>query len=91
MRPYIKGWPSEPINLPPEKPLTLNKTQALSKRYGGKLAVNNVSFEVQAEEVYGFLGPNGAGKSTTIKMIVGLLQPTSGTVRVAGYEFQVYS
>jgi len=67
---------------------TLIETQALFKRYGDKLAVNNVSFEVQAGEVFGFLGPNGAGKTTTIKMIVGLLQPTSGTIRVAGYDVQ---
>ena len=67
---------------------TLIETQALVKRYGDKLAVNNVSFEVQAGEVFGFLGPNGAGKTTTIKMIVGLLQPTSGTIRVAGYNVQ---
>jgi ABC-2 type transport system ATP-binding protein len=68
--------------------VTLIETQALSKRYGDKLAVNNVSLEVQAGEVFGFLGPNGAGKTTTIKMIVGLLQPTSGTIRVAGYDVQ---
>ena len=67
---------------------TLIETQALVKRYGDKLAVNNVSFEVQAGEVFGFLGPNGAGKTTTIKMIVGLLQPTSGTIKVAGYDVQ---
>ncbi len=63
-------------------------TQALVKRYGDKMAVNNVSLEVQAGEVFGFLGPNGAGKTTTIKMIVGLLQPTSGTVKVAGFDVQ---
>ena len=63
-------------------------TQALVKRYGDKMAVNNVSLEVQAGEVFGFLGPNGAGKTTTIKMIVGLLQPTSGTVQVAGFDVQ---
>jgi ABC-2 type transport system ATP-binding protein len=67
---------------------TLIETQALVKRYGDKVAVNNVSLEVKAGEVFGFLGPNGAGKTTTIKMIVGLLQPTSGTVRVAGYDVQ---
>jgi ABC-2 type transport system ATP-binding protein len=67
---------------------TLIETQALVKRYGDKVAVNNISFEVQAGEVFGFLGPNGAGKTTTIKMIVGLLQPTSGTIRVAGYDVQ---
>jgi ABC-2 type transport system ATP-binding protein len=67
---------------------TLIETNALVKRYGDKVAVNNVSFTVQSGEVFGFLGPNGAGKTTTIKMIVGLLQPTSGTVKVAGYDVQ---
>jgi ABC-2 type transport system ATP-binding protein len=67
---------------------TLIETQALVKRYGDKTAVNNVSLNVQAGEVFGFLGPNGAGKTTTIKMIVGLLQPTSGTVKVAGFDVQ---
>ncbi|MGE5222822.1 MAG: ABC transporter ATP-binding protein [Omnitrophica WOR_2 bacterium] len=58
------------------------------KRYGDKLAVDDVSFNVYGGEVFGFLGPNGAGKTTTIKMIVGLLQPTSGFVRVDGYDVQ---
>jgi ABC-2 type transport system ATP-binding protein len=66
----------------------LIETQNLVKKYGDKLAVNNVSFSVQAGEVFGFLGPNGAGKTTTIKMIVGLLQPTSGTVKVDGFDIQ---
>ena len=61
----------------------------LVKKYGDKLAVNDISLDVSAGEVFGFLGPNGAGKTTTIKMIVGLLQPTSGTVKVAGYDVQV--
>jgi len=60
----------------------------LSKRYGDKAAVNNVSFRVSGGEIFGFLGPNGAGKTTTIKMIVGLLQPSSGTVSVCGYDVQ---
>lgn len=67
---------------------TLIETRNLVKSYGDKVAVNNVSFSVQAGEVFGFLGPNGAGKTTTIKVIVGLLQPTSGTVKVAGYDVQ---
>ena len=67
---------------------TLIETIDLSKRYGEKLAVDNVSFVVHAGEVFGFLGPNGAGKTTTIKMIVGLLQPSAGTVKVAGFDIQ---
>lgn len=66
----------------------LIQTQNLVKRYGDKVAVNDVSFLVRGGEIFGFLGPNGAGKTTTIKMIVGLLQPTSGNVRVAGYDVQ---
>lgn len=62
----------------------------LSKRFplpGGDslLAVNRVSFAVQAGEVYGLLGPNGAGKTTTLRMILGLLQPTSGQASIAGF------
>ena len=69
-------------------PENLIEARTLTKRYGDKVAVDNVSFEVYGGEVFGFLGPNGAGKTTTIKMIVGLLQPTSGTVNVAGYDVQ---
>ena len=68
--------------------LALIEARNLMKRYGDKMAVNNVSLEVHGGEVFGFVGPNGAGKTTTIKMIVGLLQPTSGTVKVAGYDVQ---
>ncbi len=66
-------------------------TEHLLKQFGQKAAVNDVSFEVHAGEIFGFLGPNGAGKTTTIKMIVGLLQPSAGTVRVAGYDVQTQS
>jgi ABC-2 type transport system ATP-binding protein len=69
-------------------PEILIETRNLIKRYGDKVAVDDVSFDVHQGEVFGFLGPNGAGKTTTIKVIVGLLQPTSGTVRVAGYDVQ---
>lgn len=66
----------------------LIETHELIKRYGDKVAVNKVSFEVHTGEVFGFLGPNGAGKTTTIKMIVGLLQPSAGSVKIAGYDVQ---
>ncbi len=66
----------------------LIETQHLVKKFGEKLAVDDVSFQVSGGEIFGFLGPNGAGKTTTIKMIVGLLQPTSGTVKVAGFDVQ---
>jgi len=66
----------------------LIETQHLVKKYGDFVAVNDVSFDVQGGEVFGFLGPNGAGKTTTIKMIVGLLQPSSGIVKVGGYDVQ---
>ncbi len=66
----------------------LIETQHLVKRYGDKPAVDDVSLGVRPGEIFGFLGPNGAGKTTTIRMIVGLLKPTSGTVRVAGFDVQ---
>ena len=67
-------------------PTPLIETRNLIKRYGDKIAVNDVSFDVHGGEIFGFLGPNGAGKTTTIKMIVGLLRPSEGTVKVAGYD-----
>src|SRR5438094_7877035 len=61
------------------------ETRGLTKRYStGVLAVNNLDLRVRAGEVYGFLGPNGAGKTTTLRLLSGLLHPTSGTAVVAG-------
>ncbi|MEE6287008.1 ABC transporter ATP-binding protein [Georgenia sp. MJ173] len=60
----------------------------LTKRYGEKTAVDGVSFTIPAGTVTGFLGPNGAGKSTTMRMIVGLDRPTSGSVTVNGAHFR---
>lgn len=57
----------------------------LVKKFGSFTAVNNISFTVNQGEVFGFLGPNGAGKTTTIRMLCGLLDPTSGTGKVGGY------
>jgi ABC-2 type transport system ATP-binding protein len=58
----------------------------LTKRYGERLAVNQVSFQVRKGEIIGFLGPNGAGKSTTMRMLTGYLAPTSGRVRIGGFD-----
>jgi len=62
------------------------KVEHLSKAFGQKLAVDDVSFEVEKGEVLGFLGPNGAGKSTTMRMITGFIPPTSGKVSVCGFD-----
>jgi ABC-2 type transport system ATP-binding protein len=62
------------------------KVEYLSKAFGPKVAVNNVSFTVEHGEVLGFLGPNGAGKSTTMRMITGFIPPTAGKVTVGGYD-----
>ncbi|MFB3896760.1 MAG: ABC transporter ATP-binding protein [bacterium] len=58
----------------------------LSKKYGNKIAVDDVSLTVDAGEIFGYLGPNGAGKSTTIKILTGLLKPDSGTIAINGYD-----
>ena len=57
----------------------------ISKKYGDKLAVDGLSLRIERGELFAFLGPNGAGKTTTIKMMVGLLFPTSGAIRIAGF------
>jgi len=62
--------------------------RGLTKRYGGTLAVDDLSFDVPPGVVTGFLGPNGAGKSTTMRAIVGLDRPTSGSVTVNGHRYQ---
>ncbi|MDP9064700.1 MAG: ABC transporter ATP-binding protein [Pseudomonadota bacterium] len=63
-------------------------TNQLSKRYGDKLAVDDLSFSVSPGEVLGFLGANGAGKSTTMRMIAGFIAPTTGSVTVCGHDIE---
>jgi ABC-2 type transport system ATP-binding protein len=70
---------------------TINKNiavsvQNLEKKFGDFTAVNRINFEVKRGEIFGFLGPNGAGKSTTIRMLCGILSPTSGAGHVGGYD-----
>jgi ABC-2 type transport system ATP-binding protein len=67
------------------------EVDALTRKYGAFTAVDHVSFTVREGEIFGFLGPNGAGKTTTIKMLTGLVAPTSGTGRVAGFDIRTES
>ena len=60
----------------------------VTKKYGSFTAVDNIDLRVEKGELYGFLGPNGAGKTTTLKMITGLLKPTSGQITVAGNDIE---
>jgi ABC-2 type transport system ATP-binding protein len=62
--------------------------KALAKKYGAFTAVDGVSFQVRRGDIFGFLGANGAGKSTTIRMLCGLLTPTSGTASVGGFDIR---
>ena len=63
---------------------------AVTKRYGNKVAVENLNLAVPNGELFAFLGPNGAGKTTTIKMLCGLLFPTTGTVKIGGYDMSTH-
>lgn len=62
------------------------QAENLTKRFGDFIAVNAISFDVKQGEIFGFLGANGAGKTTAIRMLIGLLSPTSGKAHVAGYD-----
>src|ERR671913_1581832 len=60
--------------------------RGMTRRFGDFVAVDNLSFDVRQGEIFGFLGSNGAGKSTTIRMLCGLLRPSSGSARVGGVD-----
>src|SRR5271169_1541598 len=66
------------------------KTEKLTRRFGALTAVDQIDLEVEAGQFFGFLGPNGAGKSTTIKMLTGLLAPTSGRMELLGLDFTAH-
>ncbi|MDK8183158.1 ABC transporter ATP-binding protein [Paenibacillus sp. UMB4589-SE434] len=63
------------------------QTTQLTKQYGSRTAVNQINLELNKQDIYGFLGPNGAGKTTTIRMLLGLIRPTSGSIRMFGKSF----
>ncbi len=65
--------------------------ESVSKRYGSKAIIHDISFTVEKGEIVGFLGPNGAGKTTTMRMIAGFTTASSGTVRVAGYDMATHN
>jgi ABC-2 type transport system ATP-binding protein len=67
------------------------EARALTKRFGERVAVHALSLEVQTGEVFGFLGPNGSGKTTTIRMLCGIITPTSGSGRVLGFDIATQS
>jgi ABC-2 type transport system ATP-binding protein len=62
------------------------KVERLTRHYGKRRGVVDLTFEVQEGEIFGFLGPNGAGKTTTIRQLMGLMRPTSGSARVFGLD-----
>lgn len=64
------------------------RVRDLNKRIGRKTIIHSISFDVREGEIFGFLGPNGAGKTTTIRMLVGLIKPTSGSVEICGFDVQ---
>ena len=64
------------------------RTEHLTKRYGGLVAVNDLNLDIPQGQFFAFLGPNGAGKTTTIKLLAGLLKPTSGRAFIGGYDIQ---
>ncbi|WP_031761958.1 ATP-binding cassette domain-containing protein, partial [Pseudomonas aeruginosa] len=64
------------------------ETRNLGKRFGSRVAVDDLSFQVETGEVLGFLGPNGAGKSTTMKMLTGFLAPCAGTASIFGFDIR---
>src|SRR5438093_791048 len=62
------------------------RTEHLSREYGNKVALYDLTLDVKPGEILGFLGPNGAGKSTTVKILTGMIRPTAGRATVAGFD-----
>ena len=75
-------------NVSPSAPDIAIDVKGLTKSFGGRTVVQNLSMQVKRGSIYGFLGPNGSGKTTTIRMLCGLLTPDSGTGRCLGYDIR---
>jgi ABC-2 type transport system ATP-binding protein len=96
-RPFVRVVPSRQIvvsgaSVPnvqcPMPSVTVLSVADLRKQYGQTVAVDGISFDVRPGEIVGLLGPNGAGKTTTINMILGVLQPDAGTIRIEGWDLK---
>src|SRR5512141_700860 len=83
-----RGLGTEDLGPTPHNDTIVLSAEGLTKSFGRREVVSDVSFELRAGEVFGFLGPNGAGKTTTIRMLVGLARPDRGRVRIAGFDLQ---
>ena len=66
------------------------RVKNLTKKFGNRIAVDNISFDIFEGEIFGFLGPNGAGKTTAIRMITGLAKPNSGNVIICGKSLKTH-
>jgi ABC-2 type transport system ATP-binding protein len=78
---YSSGWGDDKL-----EGQFIIEAEGLTKKYGTQAAVNNLTLKIREGEVFGFLGPNGAGKTTTLLMFLGLTEPTSGKVRIVGFD-----
>jgi ABC-2 type transport system ATP-binding protein len=84
----MSGAPTAPPAVPAAAARPAVRVEELTRTFGDFVAVDRVSFAVGAGEIFGFLGPNGAGKTTTIRMLTGLLEPTSGRAEVLGLDLR---
>lgn len=85
---YNKPGEGDDTVMMQKEPKTVLSVQQLKKRIRDKEIIKGISFEVYAGEIFGFLGPNGSGKTTTIRMLVGLIKPTAGTVVICGHDIR---
>jgi ABC-2 type transport system ATP-binding protein len=83
-----RPWNGRPESDHPVSNVRMLQARGLSKRYGGVLALDRVDFDVAPGEIVGYLGPNGSGKSTTVNLVVGLLEPTAGSIALDGLSLE---